>query len=80
MTTIRRLFPASRPGPIPCDACQAPYSGTSCPLCKQERPAYTLVKRITAAQRARPTPLQACRYYPGEACGCGQRGECLPAA
>lgn len=78
MTTIRRLFPASRATPVPCDACQAPYTGTTCPLCRQERPAYTLLKRITAQLRAQP--LQVCPYYPSEACGCGQRGACIPAA
>lgn len=77
MTIIRRLFPASRPVPVECGACRAPYVGTACPLCKDERPAYTLLKKLTAALRAQP--LLPCTYYPGEACGCGQRGECIPA-
>lgn len=77
MTIIRRLFPAGRAVPVECGACRAPYTGTSCPLCKEVRPAYTLLKNITAALRAQP--LLPCTYYPGEACGCGQRGECLPA-
>lgn len=80
MSTIRRLYPIGAPQPVPCGNCQHPYAGTVCPLCKEERPAYTLLKRITAAQRARSAPFAACRYYPGEACGCGQRGACIPAA
>jgi hypothetical protein len=35
------------------------------------------MKNISAQLLASLVP---CRYYPGEACGCGQRGECLPAA
>lgn len=73
MTAIRQLHPK----PQPCHACGVEYAGIACPHCKEERPAFNAMKNISAQP---PAPLQPCRYYPGEACGCGQRGACLPAA
>lgn len=36
------------PVPQPCHNCEHPYAGIACPLCKEERPAYTALKKITA--------------------------------
>jgi hypothetical protein len=36
------------PRPQPCHHCDQPYVGAICPICKEERPAYTALKRITA--------------------------------
>lgn len=34
------------PVPQPCHACTHSYAGISCPICKEERPAYTALKNI----------------------------------
>lgn len=46
-----RVF-ARPPAPQPCHHCSTPYAGTSCPTCKEERPAYTALKNQTARERA----------------------------
>lgn len=65
------------PIPQPCHECGHRYAGIVCPLCKEERPAWTAMKNITAKQQA---PLPWCRYFPNSLCSCGLRGTCLPAA
>lgn len=32
------------PMPQPCHACEHKYAGAVCPICKEERPAYTALK------------------------------------
>jgi len=41
---------ARQPAPIPqlCHNCGHAYAGAICPLCKEERPAYTALKRSAA--------------------------------
>lgn len=73
MTKITRLFPA----PTTCHQCGAVDAVAVCPKCGTDRPAIAALKNITA--KLRLVPLQPCHYFPSEACGCGQRGECVPA-
>jgi len=35
------------PEPQPCHACDAKFAGSHCPICGEERPAYTALKRMT---------------------------------
>lgn len=68
------------PVPFPCHSCGHQYAGTSCPVCKVDRPAFTALKRITAAAAApaaQVAPLPPCRYEPRALCGCGLAGLCL---
>lgn len=34
---------------VPCHACDHPYAGCICPLCREERLAYTALKKASAA-------------------------------
>ena len=73
------------PQQIACHACGHHFAGAICPLCKEERPAYTAMKRIADACKAlgeQPVPqsLPPCRYAPKALCNCGGRGLCLPTA
>lgn len=38
------------PKRIACHACDHPYAGAVCPLCKEERPVYTALKRLGGAK------------------------------
>ncbi len=67
--------PSAAPKPQPCHACETKYAGAVCPTCKEERPAYTALKAMSAR-----LPLTDCHYYHGQQCNCGGRGVCLPAA
>lgn len=40
----RRQRALERPIPQPCHQCGHAYAGCICPLCKEERPAYTALK------------------------------------
>jgi hypothetical protein len=74
---------AQFPRPQPCHHCDQPYAGAVCPICKEERPAFTALKRITAKAHHGVAPLREasrCHYFPDSICGCGGRGTCLPAA
>jgi hypothetical protein len=52
-----------------------------CPICKEERPAYTALKAMSAKPGVQPVSvLPACRYYPKALCDCELRGTCLDAA
>lgn len=42
-----------RPIPQPCHQCGHPYAGTVCPLCKEERPAWTAIKNLTNQKEKR---------------------------
>ena len=48
----------STPIPQPCHACTRPYAGIVCPICKEERPAYTALKK---ASQPKPGPLDFLR-------------------
>jgi hypothetical protein len=65
------------PSPQACHNCGHAYAGAVCPICKEDRPAYTALKALSAKLRA---ALPECRYYPDRNCECGARGECLPVA
>jgi hypothetical protein len=41
------MMSSNAPIPQPCHVCEHPYAGTVCPICKEERPAYTAVKKMT---------------------------------
>lgn len=43
---------ADAPKPQACHACTYPYAGVSCPICKEERPAYAALK--AASRRSTP--------------------------
>jgi hypothetical protein len=81
-----KLFSFTRqpaPRPQPCHACGHPFAGAVCPLCKEDRPAYTALKRLSErapGEQPVPQPLPPCRYAPKALCNCGGRGLCLPAA
>lgn len=82
MTLLR--FPKP-PQAVPCHNCTHPYAGAVCPLCKEERPAYTALKNMERS--APPTgvqpiasPLPACKYEPKALCDCQGRGLCLDVA
>jgi hypothetical protein len=47
------------PVPQPCHKCEAVYAGSHCPLCKEERPAFTALKNITAQQHKPVVDLAA---------------------
>ena len=71
--------------PIPqaCHNCGHQYAGAVCNVCKEERPAYTMLKRATQRASIGAQPLrdpQACPYFPKSICGCKGRGTCLEAA
>jgi hypothetical protein len=51
----------SAPIPQSCHACDHLYAGIICPLCKEERPAYTAVKRMT--EKEKPGPLDFLRRF-----------------
>lgn len=62
------------PVPQKCGSCDHVFAGAVCPLCKEERPAYTAVKAMSQAPR--------CHYDRRKPCltDCNGRGVCLPAA
>jgi hypothetical protein len=71
------------PTPQACHHCEHKYAGAVCPICKEERPAYTALKRISQRAHHGVQPLRdakACRYFPKTICGCDGRFTCLPAA
>lgn len=68
------------PAPQACHNCNAMYAGIACPICKEERPAYAALKRITARENEQRAPYPPCRYQPASLCSCGQRGLCLEPA
>lgn len=43
-----QLLAERPPKPQACHNCQHYYVGCSCPICKEERPAYTALKRRAA--------------------------------
>ena len=72
-----------QPEPQACHSCGHKYVGAICNVCKEERPAYTALKRMSQRKREGVQPVsepQACRYYPKSICGCEGRGTCLEAA
>jgi hypothetical protein len=72
---------AEFPRPQACHHCDQPYVGAICPICKEERPAYTALKAMSAKPGVQPVSvLPACRYYPKALCNCELRGTCLDAA
>ena len=74
---------AKPPQPQPCHNCGMPYAGIACPICKEERPAYTAVKAMSAKARTGAQPITnavPCRYYPESICGCRGIGTCLDVA
>lgn len=71
---------AELPRPVPCLFCDQPYVGAICPICKEERPTYTALKRMTAKSHHGVAPLrdpQFCRYFTKALCDCGGRGLCI---
>lgn len=71
------------PMPVSCHNCEHKFAGAVCPVCKEERPAYTALKRITAKTHRGVQPLRdpkACKYDHKTLCGCEGRGHCLEAA
>lgn len=71
------------PAPQACHACTHKYVGSRCPICAEERPAFTALKNLTRRQPVGAQPMRdpsACRYFPNALCGCEQRGLCLDAA
>lgn len=40
------------PVPQPCHKCTAVYAGISCPSCKEDRPAFALLKKLSAPRLA----------------------------
>jgi hypothetical protein len=47
---LRAYEAAARRAPIPqpCHECSTLFAGCVCPICKEERPAYTALKRMAA--------------------------------
>lgn len=39
------------PQPVACHHCTHLYAGAVCPICKEERPAYTALKKLSERQR-----------------------------
>lgn len=64
-------IPIKAPVAQPCHHCDQPYAGIICPTCKEERPAYALLKKLSVPR---------CRYYTSDPCDCGGLGHCLVAA
>jgi len=78
MSAITLKFPE----PQPCHACGCKFARAVCPLCKEERPLYTALKKQTARERGvQPIKeLPACLHNPKALCDCGLMGNCLPDA
>lgn len=48
LMSVEELLAAPQPPKrVACHACDHPYAGSHCPLCKEERPAYTALKNIS---------------------------------
>ena len=71
-----------KPIPQPCHHCGTHHAEAICPACREERPAFSALKRITgrASWPTGLTPYPTCRYFPSALCGCEERGICLEAA
>lgn len=45
--SVEELCRTAPPKPQPCHKCEHKYAGIACPVCKEERPAYTALKNIS---------------------------------
>lgn len=73
---------AGAPLAYPCFSCGHVYAGSHCPVCKEEHPTFTALKRITS-RLSWPVPSTTyppCRYAPRALCACGGAGLCLETA
>lgn len=48
-----QLLAERPPKPQPCHNCDRPYAGISCPFCREPRPAYLALKKLTQERNSR---------------------------
>lgn len=80
---MSRVAQFPRPQKCSVNGCENVFTGSVCNLCKEERPAFTALKRITAKAHHGVPALrdpQACKYFPKSICGCDGRYTCLESA